>query len=103
MRLFAVASPGLEPVCAREASAVPGARAVRAVAGGVELEGDAGVLYAANLELRTASRVLVRLGEVGARDFAALRRGAAGLPWAEVPAAAACTTPAPSPSAWPAP
>jgi putative N6-adenine-specific DNA methylase len=36
---------------------------------------------AANLNLRIASRVLVRLGEVTARDFGPLRRRAADLDW----------------------
>jgi putative N6-adenine-specific DNA methylase len=36
---------------------------------------------AANLHLRIASRVLVRLGQVKARDFAPLRRRLAELPW----------------------
>ena len=39
--------------------------------------------------MRTATRVLVRLGEVGAREFGKLRHGVAALPWeAFVPAGA---------------
>ncbi|HEY2748835.1 MAG TPA: hypothetical protein VGL86_29645, partial [Polyangia bacterium] len=58
-----------------------GARDVRAVAGGVEFGGGADVLYRANLWLRTATRVLVRVGTFEAREFAKLRRRAATLPW----------------------
>ncbi len=54
------------------------------VAGGVELEGDLATVARLNLRLQTASRVLVRLGELHARDFARLRRGAAELPWETV-------------------
>ncbi len=81
LSMFAVASPGVEPVLAREVAALAGVRDVRAVAGGVELGGDADVLYRANLWLRTATRVLVRVGTVEAREFAKLRRRASTLPW----------------------
>lgn len=78
---FAVAAPGLEPVLLAEAQALPGAREVRAVKGGVELSGPLEVVLRANLHLRTATRVLVRAGEVEAREFAKLRRRAGTLPW----------------------
>jgi putative N6-adenine-specific DNA methylase len=51
------------------------------VEGGVELEGDLAVVARLNRELRAATRVLVRAGEVRARDFEALRRGAGQLDW----------------------
>src|SRR6185369_9689925 len=78
---FAVAAPGLEEVTAREVAALAGAGDVRAVAGGVEFAGPAEVGYRANLWSRIATRVLVRLGEVGAREFGKLRHGVAALPW----------------------
>jgi putative N6-adenine-specific DNA methylase len=81
LALFAVAAPGLEAALAREAEALPGARGVKAVAGGVELRGDVQLVYRANLWLRTATRILVRVGEVEAREFAKLRHGVASLPW----------------------
>jgi putative N6-adenine-specific DNA methylase len=49
--------------------------------GGVAFTGDLTALYRANLHLRTASRVLVRLGRFYAADFATLRRKAASLAW----------------------
>jgi putative N6-adenine-specific DNA methylase len=79
VRLFVVAAPGLEAAVAGEVRAL-GAQAV-ATSGGVELDGDLELLYRLNLWLRAATRVLVRLGEVRARDFARLRRDAAALPW----------------------
>ena len=54
---------------------------MRAVDGGVELAGPPEVGYRANLILRTATRVLARVGEVTAREFGKLRHGIAALPW----------------------
>lgn len=81
LSMFAVAAPGVEPVLARELAALPGVRDLRAVAGGVEFGGDRDLLYRANLWLRTATRILVRIGTVEAREFAKLRRRAGTLPW----------------------
>lgn len=78
--LYVVAAPGLEAVCAAEAHALglPGARQDE---GGVTFQGGLRELYLANLHLRSATRVLVRLGEVRATDFAELFRKAVRLPW----------------------
>jgi putative N6-adenine-specific DNA methylase len=59
-RLFLQASPGLEGVLEREARALGRARRV---AGGVVLDGPPGVHAEANLVLRVAERVLLRLVE----------------------------------------
>jgi putative N6-adenine-specific DNA methylase len=85
---FAVTAPGLAPITAQEvgaldlisaapANAHPGA----AEPGGVEFNGDRRALYLANLYLRTASRILARLGDFPAIGFVELRRRAARLPW----------------------
>ncbi|HEX4459754.1 MAG TPA: SAM-dependent methyltransferase [Polyangia bacterium] len=79
--LFAVGAPGLEAILAREVSALVGVRNVKAVPGGVEFAGDLDVLYRANLWLRTATRVLVRVGQLEAREFAKMRHRTASLPW----------------------
>ena len=81
MRLFAVAAPGLEGVLGAEVRALPAVADVADVPGGVELTAGLEGLYRANLWLRTATRVVVRLGTVEARDFARLRKRAAALPW----------------------
>ena len=81
LAMFAVAAPGVEPVLAKEVAALRGVRDVRVIAGGVEFAGDAEVLYRANLWLRTATRVLVRVGTFEAREFAKMRRRAGTLPW----------------------
>ena len=82
MDLFAVCAPGLEPVLEAELMAL-GMRA-RSVPGGAELEGDSRDVERLNLWLRTASRVLVRLGQVKATSFAELVRKARTLPFETV-------------------
>ena len=76
---FAVTTPGVEQVCARELQLLklnPNAQF-----GGVEFSGGLEELYQANLWLRSAARILVRLGEVTARDFPTLYKKLLRLPW----------------------
>jgi putative N6-adenine-specific DNA methylase len=81
LRWFAVASPGLEaPLCA-ELAMLADVQDPRVVEGGVEFSGALGAGMAANLHSRIATRVVLRMGEVKARDFAPLRRSLAKLPW----------------------
>jgi putative N6-adenine-specific DNA methylase len=80
---FAVAAPGLEELVAQELAGL-GIAPVSAVEGGVEFPATAGQLYAANLRLRTASRVLVRLAAFRALSFADLERRAKRIPWERV-------------------
>src|SRR5712671_8187134 len=82
MDLFAVCAPGLEAVLEAELRSL-GLRA-RSVPGGAELQGSVRDLERLNLWLRTASRVLVRLGQVKATSFAELVRKAAALPFETV-------------------
>jgi putative N6-adenine-specific DNA methylase len=79
MDIFAVTVPGLEAVCAAELSGL--GIAGELVDGGVAWRGDLRSVYRANLCSRTASRVLVRVGEFRARTFAELERHAGRLPW----------------------
>lgn len=87
LQLFAVATPGLEPALFAQLQALPGAGALALQPGGVEFTGDLATLYRANLWLRSASRVLLRLGELRAVHFASLRRQVAQLPWERFAAA----------------
>ena len=81
LRWFAVASPGLEtPLCA-ELTALSEVEDARIVEGGVEFSGALGAGMAANLHSRIATRVVLRMGEIKARDFAPLRRSLAKLSW----------------------
>jgi putative N6-adenine-specific DNA methylase len=77
--LFAVTAPGLEPLAAAELAAL-GIQGV-AEPGGVAFDGTPEQLYAANLRLRTASRVIVRAASFNARTFFELERHARKVPW----------------------
>lgn len=79
LSLFAVTSPGLEALAAAELEAMGVSAA--AEPGGVAWEGTREELYAANLRLRTAGRVLVRAAEFRARTFFELERHAGKVPW----------------------
>jgi putative N6-adenine-specific DNA methylase len=78
--LFAIAAPGLEPIVERELRAL-GIDGVRIEAGGVAFTGGREAMYRANLHLRTASRVLARVAEFGARGFPDLVRQVKRQPW----------------------
>jgi putative N6-adenine-specific DNA methylase len=89
---FAVAAPGLEELTAQELrrlgllggeTSAPTTKGEPAgvEAGGVNFTGEVESLYRANLHLRTASRVLARLGEFNAKSFAELRKKARRLAW----------------------
>jgi putative N6-adenine-specific DNA methylase len=78
--LFVVCTPGLEAVVSSEMRSL-GLQG-RALAGGVELPGGLEEAMRMNLWLRTASRVLVRLGEpFRATAFAELVRKGSSLSW----------------------
>lgn len=76
-QVFVSALPGLEPALEAEAEAL--GLSPQRVEGGVELTGAPGLHQEANLRLRTASRVLLRLGRFAAPDTTALTKGLAGL------------------------
>jgi len=81
LRWFAIASPGLETPLHAELAVLRGLADLQQVEGGVEFSGPLGVGMAANLHSRIATRIVARMGEVLARDFAPLRRRLARLPW----------------------
>jgi len=80
---FAVAAPGLEEVVAAELADL-GVDDHRVVEGGVEFGASPRTLFEANLHLRTASRVLIRLARFRALSFAELERRARRIPWERV-------------------
>lgn len=80
LALFAVTPPGVEEITAAELRAL-GVAKPELTPGGVEFRGTQDDLFRANLELRTATRVLLRIGSFPARGFEPLRRRAARLPW----------------------
>jgi len=104
---FVVTAPGLEPYTAEELRALfpdidpapaseadshlhpfdtaqgkPSSFILHPLSGGIEFRGDLPALYRANLHLRTASRILARLGNFfHATTFPELQQRAARLPW----------------------
>jgi putative N6-adenine-specific DNA methylase len=84
---FAVTAPGLEPLVVEELRRLP-VSPVPAIDphehGGVGFRTHSRGLYAANLHLRIATRVLVRVGSFHASGFPELERHARRLPWGEV-------------------
>jgi putative N6-adenine-specific DNA methylase len=79
-QIFAVTAPGLENVCAQELRTLTGTD-VFVEPGGVRFSGGLRELYQANLSSRIASRFLVHLGDVRARDFSTFYKRCVQLPW----------------------
>ncbi|HUE95869.1 MAG TPA: hypothetical protein VMN39_04390 [Longimicrobiaceae bacterium] len=79
LELFAVTAPGLEALAQAELAAL--GIAAEPEPGGAGFEGDDTALYRANLRLRTASRVLVRMARFRARSFIELERHARRVEW----------------------
>lgn len=77
---FAITAPGLEHLTAAELAAV-GASVGAIEPGGVSFEAAPGIVYAANLRLRTASRIVVRVAQFHAASFAELEQHARRVPW----------------------
>ncbi|HEY5088096.1 MAG TPA: hypothetical protein VII66_12125 [Gemmatimonadaceae bacterium] len=78
--LYSITAPGLERVTASELTAL-GVSSRSESRGGVAWRGATLDLYRANLWLRTASRVLVRVSSFHAASFAELERRAKSVPW----------------------
>lgn len=80
LSLYAVTQPGLESITSAELSGLgitPGEREP----GGISFIGSARDLARANLHLRTASRILMRVAEFPVRALGELERKAGQLPW----------------------
>ncbi len=81
-RFFAVTGPGLEPLCEAELAALSLDRAEGgSESGGVAFSGRPADCWRANLHLRTASRVLMRLERFKAENFSRFKQKIAALPW----------------------
>ena len=83
---FAIVTPGFEGVVAGELRAL-GAASPATETGGVSFEADDRLLFDANLNLRTATRVVVRIASFKAKSFAELERKAKQVPWTSFVAA----------------
>lgn len=82
LEAFAITAPGLSRIAARELAQV-GLAVDDVEPAGVTFKGGLHEVYAANLRLRTVSRVIVRLGRFQARTFAELERHSSKLPWSK--------------------
>ena len=78
--LIATASFGLEAVVRREVQAL-GYRVLRTEDGKVTFEGDDDAIARCNLWLRTADRVLLKVGEFIAEEFEELYQMTKGIAW----------------------
>ncbi|MFI5244847.1 MAG: hypothetical protein ACHQQR_06440, partial [Gemmatimonadales bacterium] len=87
---YAVVAPGLERLAAAELRAIgiepilrdaDGIASAAEGAGGVAFTANDEQLFEANLQLRTVSRVIVRVAEFRATAFHELERLARGVPW----------------------
>ena len=86
---YAITAPGLEQLTAAELRSIGAAVGV-GEPGGVPFTAPPGILYAANLRLRTASRIVVRVAQFRATSFADLEKDARRVSWARwVPAGGA--------------
>jgi putative N6-adenine-specific DNA methylase len=77
---FAVTPPHVNRVCADEIRSLFGGD-LEILAGGVEFEGKLHACYEANLKLRTANRILMRIGSVEATNFGKLEKRSVAFPW----------------------
>ncbi len=80
--IFLIVAPGLEPILADEARSA-GFDVQGTLPGGVTLRGDWDEVQRANLCLRGATRVLVRLGSFPVFHLAQLDKRAHKFPWAD--------------------
>lgn len=80
---FAVSAPGVAPLVASEFRALDIPVSDESPAG-VAFRASADMLLHANLWTRLASRIIVRLAEFDARDFATLEKHGARVPWSHV-------------------
>jgi putative N6-adenine-specific DNA methylase len=79
---FAATSPGLEDVCVKELESLSlRPEEITQVDGGVEFKGRLQHCYLANLNLRTANRILMHIKEFRASNFRQLSNKLDDLPW----------------------
>lgn len=78
---FAVCSPGLEPVVAKELQAISSVREIQPARGGVAFRAKLEGAMEANVALRSATRVLMRLATFEAATPKGLRKGLDRIPW----------------------
>ena len=79
---FVATSPGFEPVCLQELLKLkPAAGEACVTPGGVEFEGRLDDCYLANLNLRSANRILMRIHTFKSSNFRKLEKKLLDIPW----------------------
>ncbi len=79
---FAVTPPGMEELCLRELMALPlSVKTAVVEKGGVAFKGQLQDCWLANLYLRTAGRVLLRVCDFTATNFRQLEKKVGDIPW----------------------
>jgi putative N6-adenine-specific DNA methylase len=82
LEFFAATTPGLEKLCLKELKQLPfTCEEATVVPGGVEFKGRLHDCYAANLKLRLANRILMRISTFNATNFRKLQKKIAEIPW----------------------
>lgn len=80
LEAFAITAPGLSRIAARELIGA-GLHVDAVESAGVTFKGGLREVYTANLQLRTVSRVIVRLARFHARTFAEMERHSVRIGW----------------------
>ncbi len=80
-RFFASCAPGFEPQLATELHQLPGITETTATTGGIDFVGSLDTIYHANLQLRTAHRLLLRIDEFLAQSRPMLFNHARKIAW----------------------
>lgn len=79
---FIACPPGFETLCLNELTSLPlSVQHASVIPGGVEFKGRLDACYLANLNLRTAGRILLRLQAFKASNFRQLEKRVADIPW----------------------
>ncbi|HEV2123167.1 MAG TPA: THUMP domain-containing protein, partial [Chloroflexota bacterium] len=78
---FTPCAPGFEDVLKREVEALPQVTLHDGERGGVSFSGPLDTVYHANLQLRTAHRVLLRIDDFLAQSYPALFDRVSRVPW----------------------
>ena len=79
---FIATPPGFETLCAKELASIPlNVQHPSVIPGGVEFKGRLDDCYLANLNLRTANRILLRLHEFKSSNFKQLEKKLVQIPW----------------------
>jgi putative N6-adenine-specific DNA methylase len=78
---FAITVPGFEQILMKEVQALPDVCDAVCTSGGVEFKGPLDTVYFANMQLRTANRVLMRIDSFTARSYPELYNKAKRINW----------------------